>query len=318
MTRSQTTVHVGSERSTRKRKRSSLAAGPNRKASSSSSRDASRSSPPQPLDDEHARAYDKQAYWEQRYRVQLSQQPVSEDEADVTSEWYYDWQTLRPLLSFTAGLRSLPVLDLGCGLSSLFTELIADRFTGPLIGADTAPSVIREQRDRWAAAAQRDGSSGIGAAVDVLFEQRDLFRFDAHWQSENELEHERYGLIVDKATSDGMMCSDDNARGICSLYEMVGWSLRPGGVFLVVSVQEPTGGWCLELLLPSLVKGDGAWHSWSVTVHSIADSVYYDGQHDGPSVYVCVKNGRERRPRAAKGGAGEDWTDLASIVIKEH
>ena len=316
-TRPQTTAAVASERRTSKRKRSSSAATAHKSSSSSGDTASQSRDEPQP-DDLDARAYDSQQYWEQRYQLQLSERPVSEEEADVTSEWYYDWQTLQPLLSGIATLRSLPVLDLGCGLSSLFAELIADGFTGPLIAADSAPSVISEQTSRWACRAQQSGSGSGSAAVDVRFEHRDLFKFNAGWRSRHPAEQDRYGLVVDKATSDGMMCSDDNARGIRSMYEMVGWSLRPGGVFLLVSVQEPTGGWCAELLLPSLVQGDAQRHSWSVTVHSIADSTYYDGQHDGPNVYVCVKNGRERRPRAAKAAAEDDWTDLVSIVIKQH
>ena len=155
------------------------------------------------------RNYGEEGYWEDRYRRQLSrskrqvaeekkQGPDEDDEDDdddVTSEWYYDWKTLTPLLDITATMRHSPVLDLGCGLSALFSDLIADGFTGPLLGIDSAPSVLTEQRGRFPPASNPN----------VSFTSRSLF--STAYLTATPSERHRYGLIVDKATSDGIMCA---------------------------------------------------------------------------------------------------------------
>ena len=235
------------------------------------------------------------------------------DADDVTSEWYYDWVTLTPLLTIDRRMRESPVLDVGCGLSSLFSDLLASGFTGPFVGVDSSPSIIHQRR------AQLPPTPPAPSPLPTLsFEQRDLFLFDAAFRASHPDEEARYGLVVDKATSDGMMCDDANAASIRRMYAMVAWSLRPGGTFLLVSVQEPDSPWCVDLLIPSLLAGSGQRHAFHVTCHTIASSEYYDGQHEGPNVYVCVKGERERRSRAAKRWAGADSADEVTVIQKFH
>ena len=254
-----------------------------------------------------ARAYHLQGYWEHRARCQLTSRSSAaaqsdaaiDDADDVTNEWYYDFDTLRPLLSITPRMRQCAVLDLGCGFSTFLDELASAGFTGALVGVDSSPSIVAERRRRRAA--PPSPSSALSSPVSsTVFECRDLFAFNSDFRSARAEEESRYGLIVDKATSDGMMCHDCNVDGIQRMYAMVGWALQPGGTFLLVSVQESDSAWCTELLLPSLMEGDGHRHAWHVAVHSIHNTTYYDGEHEGPNVFVAIKGVRERKDRAAK------------------
>ena len=303
------------------------------------------------------RNYGEEGYWEERYKRQLDKAkrreqqqqqreekksaPANEDEEDddddVTSEWYYDWKTLTPLLDITPSMRQSPVLDLGCGLSALFSDLLADGFTGPLVAIDSAPSVLTEQRGRFPAA----------AFPNVSFISRSLF--STAYRSASPSEHHRYGLIVDKATSDGIMCASYIAQPpaqpasrtppVLEMYRMVGHCLAPGGTFLCVSVQEPDSAWCRELMMAGLIDGAEGGHGglggeerkdggvevarrwgWRVDVHSIGgegDAEYYDGEKEGPNVYVIQKLSRERRSRAVKRAATNEETDDA-ITISRH
>ena len=258
-----------------------------------------------------ARLYQSQTYWEQRYQRQLdpTAQPSSDDD-DVTSEWYYDWATLTPLLSLTPSMRHSPVLDVGCGLSSLFSDLITSGFSGPFVGIDSSPSIIQQRRSNPLPPPPHPSSP-----PSITFHPRDLFTFDPTFRQSHSDEEGLYGLIVDKATSDGMMCDEANVEGIGRMYEMIGWCLKPGGTFLLVSVQEPESMWFAGALVPGLMEGDGARHGWHITVHSIESSQYYDGESEGPNVYVCIKGERERRSRAAK-ERGEN--DEVTVVRKYH
>ena len=296
------------------------------------------------------RNYGEEGYWEERYRRQLdkakrrerqqeekrSAAEEDEDDDDVTSEWYYDWKTLTPLLDITPSMRQSPVLDLGCGLSSLFADLLADGFTGPMLGIDSAPSVLTEQRSRFPPASYPN----------VSFTPRSLF--STSYLTANPSERHRYGLIVDKATSDGIMCSThltahtqhSAALPVIQMYRMVGHCLAPGGTFVCVSVQEPDSSWCRELMLAGLIEGaeeqlgaeerkdggsadessSGRRWGWRVDVHSIGgegEAEYYDGEKEGPNVYIIQKLSRERRNRAAKRSVTNEESDNA-ITISRH
>ena len=224
----------------------------------------------------------------------------------MTSEWYYDWETLTPLLSITPRMRSSAVLDLGCGLSSLFDELTAAGFTGPFVGIDSSPSIIDRRRSLL--------PSPTPSSPSTTFLAHDLFSFSPSCPPTPPLLPCHFGLIVDKATSDGMMCDARNGEGIGRMYEMVGWALRAGGTFVVASVQDVEGGWMEDLLVPGLMRGGGEGYAWHVTVHSIESGEYYDGEHEGPNVFVCVKGERERRGRAVKRSAGDEVV----VVRKFH
>ena len=305
------------------------------------------------------RNYGEEGYWEERYRRQLAKAKAREekkagaededDDDDVTNEWYYDWKTLTPLLDITHTMRHSPVLDLGCGLSSLFSDLIADGFTGPLLGIDSAPSVLTEQRGRFPPASNPN----------VSFTSRSLF--STAYLTATPSERHRYGLIIDKATSDGIMCATHitaaqtqqqqqpqptTSLPIIHMYRMVGHCLAPGGTFICVSVQEPDSGWCHELMMAGLIEGaegqaggaaegeerkeggvEGGEASgvrrwgWRVDVHSIGgegDASYYDGEKEGPNVYVIQKLSRERRSRAAKRAAASEQGGDDAITISRH
>ena len=281
---------------------------PTRRSPASTAVPSPRQKDTPPPDDVDARQYHSQSYWEQRYQRQLhpTAQPTTDDD-DVTSEWYYDWQTLTPLLSLTPRMLHSPVLDIGCGLSSLFSDLLNSGFTGPFVGIDSSPSIIHQRRYA--------PSPFPPTPASITFDQRNLFTFDPPFRTSHADEEGRYGLIVDKATSDGMMCDEANMEGVGRMYEMVGWSLSPGGTFLLVSVQEPESGWFVDALVPGLMGGDGGRHCWYITVHSIGEGQYYDGESEGPNVYVCVKGERERRSRAAK-ERGE--LNEVTVVRKYH
>ena len=60
---------------------------------------------------------------------------------------------------------------------------------------------------------------------------------------------------------------------------------------------------------------------WRVDVHSIGgegDASYYDGEKEGPNVYIIQKLSRERRSRAAKRAAASEQGGDDNFTISRH
>lgn len=293
---------------TRKRSRSSKIAFESNATSPSSQETLSLSS-------SNARHYNDADYWETRYRHNLvststanNKNEEEDEDKDVTDEWYYSFSSLLPLLKsyLTPSLLSSPVLDVGCGVSNLFTELINYGFTNDLLGIDYSITCIQHQQQRYPS----------HLYPQLHYKLDNLFKFDRHHKAAKDIYH-HYGLIIDKATSDGIMCSNDNIAGIIDMYTMIGWALQPGGLFVCCSVQLVDSRWFTELVLPSLYEGDSDYR-YHIVVHSLAESEYYDGEKEGPNVYLIQKLPRKRRRRRCRLDAEDNSNNDQIIIQKLH
>ena len=217
---------------------------------------------------------------------------------------YFDYSTLGPLLRDALHEPLEPaqdgwrILEIGCGDRPIVGDLVADaHFHGArAVAIDYAPSVIRKLRRD----ARVEKGCGGGQATALSYEQADAraLRYDAG----------SFDLVLDKGTIDAMMCSDDagfsNALQICAEAARV---LKGGGVFVMVSHQNPTGvegsGFLHDSLLPALLEQPAAW-SWDISVHfEEAPS------KSGPFVYI-VRKTRRRLTRAVHRGEASESVPL--------
>lgn len=294
-------------------------------------------------DEDEKRDYNLQQYWEQRYvkyfnnlnnnssknesnesnvqetykktskkRTKQQQKEMNkkstDDEDDITTEWYYQFEDILPLLLSSNSSKSAsdsivlnsPVLDVGIGLSSTFQSMRAAHFSGSFIGIDYCPSVI----EYWTKHSKSHPAEHP-TNVDVQYKL-----LDASMCYPKPFERHSFGLVLDKATSDGLMCSDANVPTVAKMYTCISSILKPGGVFVIATVQEPEDSWSTEILIPSLLEGD-AEYNWRIVVHTL-ESENRDGELGGPNVFVCQKNIRSARNRTSK------IADSFTIVRKYH
>lgn len=99
---------------------------------------------------------------------------------------------------------------------------------------------------------------------------------------------ESYCLILDKATSDGMLCSPETALLTPHIYANVARLLAPNGLFVVASVNEPESGWFAEYVLAQLLQHGGDEVQWNIEVHTPEN--YKDGEEGAPNVYLIRKH----------------------------
>jgi SAM-dependent methyltransferase len=164
-----------------------------------------------------------------------------------------------------------------------------------------------EDKAAAAAAADDDGASpaaGTGSGPPPL-SAADRARF---------FRPSSFGLILDKATSDGMLCSDATALRTPLIYANVARLLAPGGLFVVASVNEPESGWFGEHVVSTLLAhseeeegSGGSQVRWDIEVH--APARYSDGEQGAPNVYVI----RKTPLRAARTGAAQEQREGYSI-----
>lgn len=186
-------------------------------------------------------------------------------------------------------------------------------FTGPCIGIDYSPSVIAHLQRTYPSAQhpqitwlcadacylledpvaapakkkgkqakdQEDAAAAASAAAGVApppLSAADRARMFAPGS---------YSLILDKATSDGMLCSDATARLTPLIYANVARLLAPGGLFVIASVNEPESGWFGEYVVSQLIEHGGDDTQWQIECHTPEE--YKDGEEGAPNVYVIRK-----------------------------
>jgi SAM-dependent methyltransferase len=170
------------------------------------------------------------------------------------------------------------VLDVGCGVSDIFHDMMQDGFTGKLIGVDNVPLVVERCQEKYV------------QSPNVSFMVADIRKLTEHFSSES------IDIVLDKATSDGVLCSKASAITTPQIYLGVGALLKPGGVFVICSVNEPSHGWFTDYVLPSLTEA-APTHRWRVEAHTVLGE---DGENDCPYVYVITKLARPILSRAAR------------------
>lgn len=177
--------------------------------------------------------YGNVLYWQERYAHDASQ----------TFDWYFTWDTLRPLLEQRNVLNDsedFEVLLPGVGNSSLPARMSSDGYLN-LSCVDISSVVIGQMKARFANLPEADfsvldccDSGAVTAALpDACFD-----------------------VVLDKAVLDAVLCGEDAfakaTSMVCSMYRV----LKPGGYYVVVSFGKP------EQRLPfltALPQGTGAW-----------------------------------------------------------
>mmetsp|Transcript_16487 Transcript_16487/g.35724 ORF Transcript_16487/g.35724 Transcript_16487/m.35724 type:complete len:233 (+) Transcript_16487:134-832(+) len=163
------------------------------------------------------------------------------------TEWLlgYEGGLAALLHSSLADTRTCPVLELGCGSSSLSAQMHIDGWVN-ITGCDISTNAVLR--------AQRTTQPSPGLTY-VVADARQLSR---------DLGRNAFAAIVDKATLDAIACSDgwDYEVGLVAA-ELVR-VLRPGGKWLCISLTPPA------VLLPILSRADWAsltcepWNGWNL------------------------------------------------------
>ena len=182
-------------------------------------------------------------YWNDRH---------AEDRKSARAfDWLFEFAHLRSLLK-THVPPGASVLQLGCGNSRLALDWARAGHHGPLRNVDFSPTVIEQMR------AEALGVEGKPEHSNVSYEVADV----------RDLGHEEFAsgtfdAVVDKATFDCIACNGSDYRSdleaMCSEAFRV---LRPGGVYLLLSLDAPAGR------LPWLYDEPGL--DWSVAVTPFA------------------------------------------------
>ena len=216
------------------------------------------------------RDYDQQTYWDDRYQAQLS---GNDDNDDHTNEWYFSYADISDVLKgyFKQIHRRSPVLDIGCGLSKIFDELSQDDFLGPFIGIDYSPVVINQCKKIM------NKKNYSYMTVNMMQKRKPL------------LANNSFGLILDKATTDGILCDRSHHSTIGNMYEHVSNYLSHNGVFIIITIKTVDDtAWFEECLIPALIRGSTD-RSTKFLIHFHRCMTYTDGTENGPNLFVIVK-----------------------------
>jgi ubiquinone/menaquinone biosynthesis C-methylase UbiE len=200
--------------------------------------------------------YGNPDYWEERY---------SKDTDHF--DWYQRWTGVREIFNrFTSPNQRC--LHLGCGNSKMAEDMYEDGYLSS-VSIDLNARVIETMKARY-----RDKPS-------LEFIQMDARKL--------QFEDSSFELAVDKGTLDSILCGENSTAHSLKYISEVYRVLSPGGVFLIVSFNEPSQR------VPYLTKNE---FQWEVSHFSIPKpviptnpSAVNDGK-DGPGVhyvYVCVK-----------------------------
>lgn len=130
-----------------------------------------------------------------------------------------------------ASIRESPLLELGCGLSSLASQMQADGWAN-VTSCDISVAAIRLAEAR---------------GDEVRYVVADVRHLDRSFGARS------FGAVLDKGTLDAICCGEGWDYEARLVAQGVARVLVPGGVWLCVSLSPP------EALLP--VMGGAAWDS---------------------------------------------------------
>jgi SAM-dependent methyltransferase len=217
------------------------------------------------------RDYDQQNYWNNRYKAKLNGKQVDDDD-DHTDEWYFSYSDISDILKsyIKQYHRHSPVLDIGCGLSKIFDELSKDNFTGPFVGIDYS-SIVIEQCKRIQTKSQHY------LTIDMMHKLKPQLPFDS------------YALIIDKGTTDGILCNRAHMKSISNMYEHACHLLSSNGIFVIITIKTVDDqDWFEHCLVPALVRAKTSSQTKFI-VHFHRCMSYTDGSDNGPNIFVIVK-----------------------------
>ncbi len=198
--------------------------------------------------------YSSLQYWDQRYQR----------EKDLSFEWLDSYEGIRDiLLERLFENREAEVLILGCGNSAV-GEGLYDEGYHYITNIDFSSTVIEQMQQKY-----------------KQFEEMDFQVMDV---TDLEIEDDSVHLILDKATLDSVICSNNNHSLLLQMLLHVYRVLLQGGVYILLShgkpetrlpyLQNPSFKWRIEIMeLPTVPLSQG----------KKGDQVHY--------CYICTKDG---------------------------
>ncbi|CAF0760185.1 unnamed protein product [Rotaria sp. Silwood1] len=218
------------------------------------------------------RHYDQQKYWNDRYTAKFKGKTIDEDD-DHTDEWYFSYSDISDVLKSYIKQYHLhsPVLDIGCGLSKIFDELSNDHFIGPFIGVDYSPIVIKQCNK------MKKNNNSYYLTVDMMQKHKPSLPINS------------FGLIIDKATTDGILNNNEHLSSISTMYEHASNVLLSNGLFIIITIKTiDDKEWFEDCLIPSLIRGSQNQQTKFI-IHFHRCMTYTDGTENGPNIFVIVK-----------------------------
>ena len=152
--------------------------------------------------------YGYQDYWESRYTSQRGQ----------TFDWLQDYSSIKEGFSDLFQNKKVRILNIGCGNSELGEKLFEDGFYHTY-NIDYCKNVIDFMQER------NKNKKGLH------YEQKDVLNL--------EYKKEIFDLIIDKATMDTVLCTDNALLNITKMTKEISRALKTGGVYLVLSYGRP-------------------------------------------------------------------------------
>ncbi|GAX72762.1 hypothetical protein CEUSTIGMA_g218.t1 [Chlamydomonas eustigma] len=157
------------------------------------------------------RTYAAGKYWDNRYAAQ-----------EVTFDWFFNYGALRVLLlEHLLEWKLLPCLHIGCGNSNLQEGLVSDGFVN-VWNVDISPIVIEQMKK------QHQGIDSLHYQV-------------CDCRSMTEFEDSFFAAVIDKGTMDAVLCAKHSQQETFRYLREVDRVLRPGGIFLLISLGSPLG-----------------------------------------------------------------------------
>jgi len=241
------------------------------------------------------RNYDQLKYWNDRYEAQLNGKNIDDDD-DHTDEWYFSYSDISDVLkSYLKQFhRHSPVLDIGCGLSKIFNELSNDHFTGPFIGIDYSPNVINQ-------------CNKIKRKKNYSYLLIDLMQ-----KTKPSLPIDSFGLIIDKGTTDGILCNKLHLSTIAKMYEHASNFLSSNGIFMIITIKTVDDtDWFEDCLIPALIRGSKTSQT-KFTINFHQCMTYTDGTENGPNIFLIIKH--ECKSYSLRSSTNQTKQDVSEIV----
>lgn len=154
-----------------------------------------------------APAYGEKEYWNSRY----------EKTPKDTFEWFQPWPQIRQYVSKYFSNKG-PVLNIGCGNSSMTSDLLADGFKS-VTGIDYSQTVISQMKQK------------IGSSSDQT-SRIEFLTMDATAMS---FSNNSFDFVFDKGTIDTLLCCDNGGKAVFAVMKEITRVLVPGGMFICIS-----------------------------------------------------------------------------------
>ncbi|PNW77665.1 hypothetical protein CHLRE_10g446300v5 [Chlamydomonas reinhardtii] len=158
--------------------------------------------------------YNNAEYWDQRYA------PGAPGDAPKHFDWFFNYSALRQLFKRYLHINAR-VLHVGCGNSNLQEGMAMDGYR--VTNVDISPVVIERMK------LQHSQLAGL-----------DYLVADCRDMSSAGLPGGSFGSCIDKGTLDAVLCGASGQLDAARYMQEICRLLRPGGIFLLISLGAPS------------------------------------------------------------------------------